>query len=192
MTVKRIQHLLSSTDPPEVSRTNTKFATECNIDPEPQLWHRTIKRHTNVPRIRSFFIRLTNAIAWSNKQYHRFRRIESPHCLWCNEAVQERKHLFFTCPETERLFALSVDRNIPPQQLIGDWLRGEIKEGKGFLIGFCTYFTYRQNLAKKLPSREAFLVWLDAIRTIEEEIATRKEKLDKHLDKWTQIELALL
>ena len=191
MTVKRIQALLNHSEPLEASRTNIKFANECNIEPEPHLWHKTIKKHTNVPRIRSFFTRLTNAIAWSNKQYHRFRRVESPRCLWCNETVQERSHLFFTCPETKRLFANSVDRNILPQQLIGDWLRGEIREGKGFLIGFCTYFMYRQNLAKSPPSQEAFLLWLNVIKEIEYEIATRKDKLEKHLDTWLQIENAL-
>ena len=63
---------------------------------------------------------------------------------------------------------------------------------KGFLVGFCIYFMYRQNLAKSLPTAEAFLIWLNTIKVIEEEIAMRKNKLDKHLDNWQQIEKALL
>ena len=183
---------MTNTEPFEPSRSNIKFANECNIDPDPISWSKTIKKHTNVPRIRSFFIRLTNAIAWGNKQYHRFRRVESPRCLWCNENVQERVHLFFECPETKRLFASSVDRDIPPQQLIGNWLKGEIKGGKGYIIGFCTYFIYRQNLAKQNPSIEAFLSWLNVIYETEKEIASRKDKLEKHMDKWQQIETDLL
>ena len=183
---------MTNTEPFEPSRSNIKFANECNIDPDPISWSKTIKKHTNVPRIRSFFIRLTNAIAWGNKQYHRYRRIDSPRCLSCNENVQERVHLFFECPETKRLFASSVDRKTPPQELIGNWLKGEIKGGKGFCVGFCTYFVYRQNLAKADPTLEAFLSWLNTICEIEKEIATRNDKMEKHCDKWQQIETDLL
>lgn len=49
-----------------------------------------------------------------------------------------------------------------------------------------------QILAKSLPNAEAFLTWLNTIKVIEEEIAMRKNKLDKHLDNWQQIEKALL
>ena len=66
------------------------------------------------------------------------------------------------------------------------------EKAKDFLVGFCIYFTYRQNLAKSLPTAEAFLTWLNTIKVIEEEIAKRKNKMEKHLDKWQQIEQALL
>ena len=82
LTVKNIHKRLGTKDPYEPSKSNMKFANECNITPDPATWSKTIKRHTNVPRIRSFFTRLTNAIACSNKQYHRYKRIVSPRSLF--------------------------------------------------------------------------------------------------------------
>ena len=99
---------------------------------------------------------------------------------------------FFTCPETKKLFASLVDRVLSPKQLVGKWIGGEIGEGKGFIIGFCTYFMYRQNLAKLTPSTEAFLTWLSNIQAIEYEIASRKDKIANHATKWQKIESDLL
>ena len=151
----------------------------------------TIKAHTNVPRIRSFFVRFVNSIAWSNKQYFRYKRLDSPKCQYCNAQTQERCHLFFACPKTVELYRKIAPSVPSPVEGVTSWLKGEYNAGKAFILGSLVYFTYRQNLAREQLCSESFYLWLNKIRLIETNIASKNNKDEKNCSKWSEIETEL-
>ena len=163
------------------------FFNEIGIELNTKMIAATIKAHTNIPRIRSFFIRFVNSIAWSNKQYFRYKRVDSPRCQYCNGQEQGRYH-FFICLQTVDLYR-NIFPSLPdPLKGITSWLRGEYNQGKLFIIGSLVYFTYRQNLAREQLKCENFFVWLNKIKLIKSEIASKNDKMEKTCSKWDEIE----
>ena len=175
------------------SRTRSKFDREIGATTDTVCCMKTICAHSNIPRIRSFYIRFINAFAWSNKQYFRFKRIDSPKCHGCNTPVQERVHLFFECVTTIRFYCTIFGvGNYNVKGSVQKWLAQREDPGKAHIIGFCIYFCYRENLRKAPPNAEAFFIWLEKIRKIELVIAEKRDKIAQHTEKWNDIELALL
>ena len=172
----------------DTARTRIKFNLELGRELCTMSCMKSIMKHTNIPRIKSFFIRFINSTAWSNKQYFRFKKIESPQCHGCNVLVQERVHLYFDCPKTIRFYSdvlAQFDGNV--RKTVSKWLSQEEDVGKSYLIGFSIYFCHRENLRKCAPGAEAFFQWLDKIQKIEQQIAIGNDRNEFHVEKWSEI-----
>ena len=100
--------------------------------------------------------------------------------------------MFYECVSTIRFYCTIFGReNYDIRESVEKWLAQREEPGNSYLIGFCIYIRYRENLRKSPPMAEAFYVWLDKIKQIELSIAEKNDKIPQHAEKWRDVEMAL-
>ena len=132
---------------------------------------------TTDTKIREFQYKLLNNIVFTNDKLFRFKMIDSPFCAFCQTEVESLEHLiFFHCNVTKTFWNLLSSRLIK-QKIIATSLTLE-----NVLFGV---FNVIEDFL--ILSHLLLLAKVRANFQIEQNIASKNNKLDKHYKKGNKV-----
>ena len=123
--------------------------------------------------------------------------IDSPLCAFCQTEVESLEHIFFHCNVTKTFWNL-LSSWLIKQKMITTSLTLEnvlfrvLNAIEDFLILnhlllLAKFYIYRCKLDIIHPSLNAFVAKIRANFQIEQNIASKNDKLDKHYKKWNKV-----
>ena len=152
---------------------------------------------TTETKIREFQYKLLNNIVFTNDKLFRFKMIDSPFCAFCQTEVESLEHLFFHCNVTKTFWNL-LSSWLIRQKIITTSLTLEnvlfgvfnvIEDSLilNHLLLLAKFYIYRCKLDIIHPSLNVFIAKIRANFQIEQNIASKNNKLDKHYKKWNKV-----
>ena len=148
-------------------------------------------------KIREFQYKLLNDIVFTNEKLFRFKMIDSPLCSFCKKDVESLEHLLFQCTLIEGFWkaftSWLINQNISLEALaLVNILFGVYNENEDniilkHLILMVKFDIYKCKLNSKNPSLKVFIAKTKTVYQIEQQIATKHNKLLKHYEKWKKI-----
>lgn len=152
---------------------------------------------TTDTKIREFQYKLLNNIVFTNDKLFRFKMIDSPFCAFCQTEVESLEHLFFHCNVTKTFWNLLSSwlikqKIITTSLTLENVLFGVFNVIEDFLILnhlllLAKFYIYRCKLDIIHPSLNVFIAKIRANFQIEQNIASKNNKLDKHYKKWNKV-----
>ena len=138
-------------------------------------------------KIREFQYKLLNNVVFTNDKLFRFKMIDSP----------SPEHLFFHCNVTKTFWNLLSSwlikqKIITTSLALENVLFGVLNAIEDFLILnhlllLAKFYIYRCKLDILHPSLNVFIAKIRANFQIEQNIASKNNKLDKHYKKWNKV-----
>ena len=171
-----------------MKRLTTRFVI---TDEEWASLYRKVKFHSNATKVRDFMFRWLILGAYTNKDYETFKIKESAACTYCKFQSQDFFHLFIDCKEVisirDRL-ALRWEGNKMTKK---DWLlgthQGDFDRAKNFIAMELNRYIQITNWKGEDLSIKEFKSRMRAIEKTENRIASKKNKLHTHEQKWKPI-----
>ena len=149
-------------------------------------------------RLRAFHWKMVHGLVYANKELFRFGHKEESNCFLCTTPKQTFQHLLASCPYIEgsvwrklvQLFPniiTSEDLQEKAKVTAMLWTDDELFLTRNFLMLITKNYIYDCNLKEAKPSIQGLKSVLLSYEKIEKSIATKKDKLDRHFDKWEPI-----
>ena len=147
---------------------------------------------------RYFQYKILNNILYLNRDLHRFKLIESPQCSYCHTSAETIDHLFVECICSKNLYIdiknWCYTKNLElPDHCLESTLLGVSLQSNNVIINqlLIEYkiLLYKFRGQGRTPTLRMFINSLLALEKIERKIATRKNKLTFHLQKWNFLSL---
>ena len=146
-------------------------------------------------KLRAFQFKINHNIYYTNQKLHTVKISDTPLCYFCKTEIE---HLFVSCTHTLPLWRflsdlLSVTHSTSSfstaQKLLG--LHHMIEKSNYDIVNHMMitlkYYVHVCKHKKILPSTEGLIESIKDTAVIEQRIASRKNKLDRHHDKWDAI-----
>ena len=145
--------------------------------------------------LRSFHYKLLHHIVYLNDfLFNKLAIGDSPYCSFCKVAKETIQHFFVHCSHTKD-FWLSVNRVLKLKALEDpaeeEVIYGFLKEKAGSLENLillsAKHYLFKCRLRDTFPNAFEYLSYLKTIFSMESEIATKRNKLKAHVQKWGPI-----
>ena len=144
-------------------------------------------------KLRSFQFKINHNILYTNEKLFRVGIKQTNKCNICKEETETLTHLFITCKKVETLWK-KVEANILSPFGIDSLSEADILLGLkpsekvnpivNHIILETKYYIYVSSLREEPPNYQHLKSRLKVTESIEENIAYKKGKLEKHLFKW--------
>jgi len=166
-----------------------QYFNTANLDKS--LWFKHINNITIDNVLRSFQFKVLHRIIYFNDKLFLFKVSNETSCDFCNETSDSIEHRFWECRKVQELWkdiikwyseltesqiTLSYKEII--SNLCGDNLLN-------FVVLYTKYYIYKCFLAKNDLSIHKLTCEIKYMEIIEKDIALRRNKIHKHIDKWT-------
>ena len=155
---------------------------------------------TNVPKFRSFQLRLLHRALITNVHLEKWGMMESNMCTFCHKEKETYLHLFIYCQYARELWLKCeeyVDQyvnqdevNFNPLSVITNRLiESNSRHVKNFICLIVKQYIYRKRCLKEMPNVNELINNILHIKNIEKYIATKNNRINRHLKKWLTHEL---
>ena len=144
-------------------------------------------------KLRAFQFKINHNIYYTNEKLEKIKIVGSNRCTFCDDRVEDLVHLFIRCRYVNNLWEGLEDILTyvfsDEEKLLGvvDHI-GErsfdIHSHSSFIL---KYYVHICRLNKIKPTLDKFFKRLAYNEQLERQIATRKQKIGKHLRKWSPI-----
>ena len=143
-------------------------------------------------KLRSFQFNFNHLIFYTNKMLHdRKITTNSPLCTFCNKEEETLDHLFIDCPsilplwnELELILSYTFSRQ---EKIFGCY--DNLNNNHFDIISHCSlllkYYVHICRLNKNTPNTKVLVKRIQYASDLELSIATRKNKTDRHHQKWS-------
>ena len=149
-------------------------------------------------KLRAFQFKINHNIYYTNQKLHMVKISDTPLCYFCNTDIETLEHLFVKCSHVLPLWrfmsdVLSETHSTNPistdQKLLGihQMIEKRNYDIVNHMMITLKYYVHICKHKKVLPNRDGLIELIKDTATIERRIATRKNKLDRHHDKWDTI-----
>ena len=149
-------------------------------------------------KIRAFQYKYLMRILPNNKYLYRCDINNTSLCDFCSMHVETNKHLFWECQIT-RAFWTELEIFLTEKQITTRLEYSLISFGYtewssstyllNFIIIYAKYFIFKSKYSNTIPLVTDFKNYLRYIESIEKIIASAKNKLTQHNDKWVKLQL---
>ena len=149
-------------------------------------------------KIRAFQYKYLMRIVPNNQFLYKCNINNTSLCDFCTMYVETNKHLFWECHCT-RAFWTDVERFLSEKEItirldyklisIGYTEWSSYSNLLNFILIYAKYFIFKNKYAKTIPMFFNFLHYLKHIENVEKIIASAKDKLRQHNDKWSKLQL---
>ena len=142
---------------------------------------------------REFQYKILNRILYTNEMLFRFKKVNSPLCVFCENELETAEHLFFFCTKVgifwDDLKAVLNSLNISVDLEIKDILFGILDTSNinilvNYIVLESKYFIYRCKLNKGSLSLRLLVDKFRKTFQTERFVARKNDKLDFHDKKW--------
>ena len=148
--------------------------------------------------LRSFNYKFLMRIIPTNKLLLKYKLVESSLCSFCNTDIESIEHLYWECFETQKLWrelnvliaSKSLNIIISKQEaLLGITKQSKFSNISNYLILIMKFYIHSTKYNNRKLSFDAFMFYLKLRINIEEQIALKNDKYDKHVEKWSILDL---
>ena len=144
-------------------------------------------------RTRAFQFKITHNIYYTNKKLNMLKMRDTPECSFCKEHEETLKHLFIECKYVKTIWNdLQNECNVSlsdNEKLFG--LYENIDDKSYDALSHITIMVkqciHKSRLAQKIPVFREVKAMIRSIEETERDIAIRTAKLEKHLNKWQNV-----
>ena len=152
------------------------------------------RRVTLDTNLRIFQYKLLNNVLYLNNMLFRFRKVDSPLCLYCNEEEETPLHLFHSCLKTKQLWNklrqyfsqfINIQPSTPQSSIVGIFHNNQHSVIINHLLLIFKFYIYGARNTKQLTFGNLKIV-IKKIKELEKEL-TSSNKL-KLLKKWRSID----
>ena len=155
--------------------------------------HKAIYKLTNVPKFRSFQYRLLQRGLVTNIQLSKWGIKEDDLCSFCQQGRETYTHLFWECELVRKIWE-QIERDIQSryqipvvlnaQNVIFNTITEQEYHVANFICLIVKQYIYRQKCLQKVLSIDELKAQIEKIERMEKYIATKNNKLNKHVTKW--------
>ena len=152
------------------------------------------RRVTLDTNFRMFQYKLLNNVLYLNNMLHRFKKVDSPLCSYCNEEEETPLHLFHSCLKTKQLWNrlrqyfsqfINIPLSTPQSSILGIFDNNQHSGLINHLLLIFKFYIYSTRNTKQLNFNN-LMITIKKIKEIEKEL-TSSNKLTL-LKKWHPID----
>ena len=149
-------------------------------------------------KLRSFQISLNHYYYFTNEKLHRIGLSETPNCFFCSDVVETINHLFVDCPYVQPLWEyvkhmlnlLGCTKPLTDfSKIFGfhNTLNDDIGMMINHILILVKHFIHMSKYTKTIPSVLQLKRRISDTEYLERQIALKKQKLEKHENKWKNL-----
>ena len=154
------------------------------------LAHKLVATYSIGTKGKEAAFRFFNTGMYTNKDYSKFGHKDSPACQYCDCEVQTFEHLFYECQGVINFRKkLSEKWQCSQKDDQKAWINIALWPSQhfAFIVLASNLYTQHTNWKNSPLSVTEFKAHLSQQRSIEEEIAIKRDKLFIHMEKWEEI-----
>ena len=159
---------------------------------------------TSITKLRDFQYRLLLKKLPTNECLYKWGKSDTPLCTFCNLEVETIIHLLFQCKFSKRIWTYLNTRtqnsnlwfdksnNIIPKTLIMNNSNDKMNHVSNFIVLITKQYIYRYKCFNKIPNINGLKNEIRNHYYIEEYIAKKELKIEKHKKKWENVNTQLI
>ena len=152
---------------------------------------RNVNFMTICEKLRSFHYRFALRAIITNVQLKMYKIKEHDRCSFCNENRETIAHMFFECKYVQVLWLkvaewLRIDR-LTYTQIYSNKIVPNPRHAENSVVLIVKHYLYRARCLQERISVTSCENYIKQYRSIEECIAKSKNKLDRHILKWSNL-----
>ena len=178
----------------EAPTSETFFAYKLGVHLEDFKYYYSVPFVSTVyTKLRSFQFKICHNILFTNEKLFRVGIKTTDKCNICKKEVETLSHLFVTCDHVKTLWKKIMENLLSPfgvdeldevDILLGVKATEKINPIVNHIILETKYYIYMSSLKEQHPTYQQLKNRLKITESIEESIAHKKGKIEKHLYKW--------
>ena len=178
----------------ETPTSETFFAYKLGVQPDEFKYYYSVPfMSTLYTKLRSFQFKICHNILFTNEKLFRVGITTTDKCNICKKEVETLSHLFVTCDHVKLLWKKIEENLLSPfgvdvltevDILLGVKTTDKLNPIVNHIILETKYYIYMSSLSEQRPIYQQLKNRLKITESIEESIAHKKGKIEKHLYKW--------